>query len=149
MGKLLDDIPRRGETASTLQRLRENREFHPAPQPAGGPPLRAWVHEGLKAERAAARAGLLEPGRIVRIAEQTMKGADIERLSTYGRARPDFKAARTMDPDARQRTFAEASRAMQAAVPPAAGPAEIGRRTAPDRIAALHTHMSRLPQNRR
>jgi hypothetical protein len=149
MRKLLDEIPRRGETPATLQRLRENREFHQKRQPDSGPPLKAWVHEGLTAERAAARAGLIEPARIVRIAEQTMKGADIERLSTYGRARPDFEAARVMDQATRQRTFAEAGRQMQAAASQTAPPAVAAGRTPPDRVAALHAQMSRLPQNQR
>lgn len=146
MRGLLDEIPRRGETMATLERLRENREFHQAPQPSNGPPLKAWVHEGLKAERAAARAGLIEPARIVRIAGRTMKGADIERLSTYGRARPDFESARKMDPAMRQQAFVEAGRQMQATT---AAPAEMTARGAPDRVAALHAQMARLPQNQR
>jgi len=149
MRRLLDEIPKRGETPATLERLRENREFHPTRQPESGPPLKAWVHEGLRSERAAARAGLVEPVRIVRIAEQTMKGADIERMSTYGRARPDFEAARGMDPAARQRTFVEAGRQMQATGVQAGTPAVTAERGPPDRVAALHAQMSRLPQNQR
>lgn len=147
MRKLLDEIPKRGETMGTLERLRENREFHSTRQPPNGPPLKAWVHEGLTAERAAARAGLIEPTRIVRIAEQTMKGADVERLSTYGRARPDFEAARSMDAGTRQRTFAEASRSMRASVADPSPAPVAPTRQMPDRQAALQAQVARMRQN--
>jgi len=149
MRKLLDEIPKRGETVCTLERLRDNREFHPTRQPPNGPALKAWVHEGLAAERAAARAGLIEPARIVRIAQQTMKGADVERLSTYGRARPDFETARTMDPVMRQKAFADAVRQMRNPAQTIASPVLGTEKGAPDRVAALHAQMSRLPQNQR
>lgn len=150
MGKLLEEIPKRGETPRTLERLRDNREFHSARQPAGGPDLKTWVRQGLDAERAAARAGLLAPAPIVRIAEETMKGADVERLSTLGRARPDFVAAAELDPAGRQKAFT-ASMTMMKASPQSGfekGREDIARPPA-DRQVALQAQVAQIQQNQR
>lgn len=119
MATHLLDVPKRGETPRTLERLRDVREFHPRRQPAGGAELRDWVRDGLDAERTAARAGLIEPARVVRIAAAVMQGADVERLSTYPRARPDYEATGRMDREERAAAFSKERDRSKAARPDA------------------------------
>lgn len=151
VGKHLDahlvSIPQRGETLRTLERLRDIREFHTSRQPPSGPDLRAWVRKGLDVERAASRAGLIDPDRIVGIAKRTMRDADVERLSTLPRSRPDFQSARGMDGAARQRTFAESLRTMGSV----AASAAIADRPMPTpaRQAAIQAHLARSHPNQR
>jgi len=119
MARHLLDVPKRGETPRTLERLRDVREFHPRRQPASGPDLRDWVRDGLDAERTAARAGLIEPSRVVRIAASVMQEADVERLSTHPRARPDYGATSGMDGEGRAAAFLKERERMRASTPEA------------------------------
>lgn len=103
--RLVRSLPERGAVPDTVARLASIREMHPERAPASGPALGAWVDAGLRTERAMARAGLLTPDRIVAAASQTMRNtpeAVVGTLAAEPRARPDFDAARRLDPSARR-----------------------------------------------